>query len=485
MEARSWISPFMKQCYVTTGLFLNMSSHGLVAGFAAILLPQLRSPNSTITVDESSESWIASVFGITFIVGNFITPIVMDKYGRKKTNIASIIVMAAGWYMTVWSPSVPWILACRVIQGFPLGLSVHVCPVMIGEYTSPKNRGAFLATVSLAISSGVLTVHTLGSYVTWRTTAGICGIIMTVDFFIAIFSPETPSWLISQGRYDESARVFRWLRGMNEEEELKQMVENHMLATSTENKKHVNFSRKLRSKLDYFRLTVIKEEFYKPILIVMHLYSLGQWGGSTILSQYTQDIFRYIVGDGVNTATMTVVLSTHRVISGIYMMYFAKKFKRRSLFITLTLVTVIFLLLNAGYSYARENNWLPFDYPIIGIILIHVHMSSICSGGLTLGFIVAGELFPLEYRSLAGGISSTFLSGNLFVVAKTAPHLFSNVGIHIAYCIYATISTYCLIVIWIFLPETKDRTLQDIEDGFRKKKISSEEIETAVPLTSR
>ncbi|KAI8425532.1 hypothetical protein MSG28_011358 [Choristoneura fumiferana] len=59
MEKKAgWITPFKKQCFVTAGVCLNMSSHGIVMGFAAILLPQLERPGSAIPIDKDSGSWI-------------------------------------------------------------------------------------------------------------------------------------------------------------------------------------------------------------------------------------------------------------------------------------------------------------------------------------------------------------------------------------------------------------------------------------------
>ncbi|XP_059047232.1 facilitated trehalose transporter Tret1-like [Achroia grisella] len=487
MEKNSkWITPFKKQCFVTIGVCLNMSGHGLVMGFSAILLPQLRRPDSVIPIDESSGSWIASILGFALVAGNFIAPTIMAKYGRRTANLVSIVPMLVGWFCIITATNIPLLLFARFLQGISMGMSATLGPVLIGEYTSPNNRGAFLTSISLTIAIGVLTVHTVGSYLPWQTAALVCACIVFVDLLIVIYSPESPSWLSDQGRYEESKRVFRWLRGDGEEEELKEMIEASIIIRESKDEANLSesFLKRMKANMAYFCITIQKKEFYKPIFIMMHVYTLGQWAGANILASYTTDIFHNVVGDGVNVALMIILLDIQRIISNSCAVYVIKKIKRRTmLFITVGINLFAFLSI-AAYTYAKSHNLLPFDHPAIGIALIHIHMFSIATGTVPLPFIIAGELFPLEYRSLAGGISVLFLSSNLFITVKTVALLFKTVGIYGAYLLYFFVVGYCLVVAGLLLPETKDRTLQDIENEFRGRPLTVDELKSVQSLTS-
>lgn len=149
----------------------------------------------------------------------------MGIYGRKIANLVSIVPMIIGWVCIVFATSMPFLLIARVLQGLSIGMGVTLGPVLISEYSSPNYRGAFLMSISVNIAVGVLTVHTLGSYLKWQTTALIYAVITIVDFVIVAYSPESPSWLADHGKYEESKRIFRWLRGNDEENELEQMIE--------------------------------------------------------------------------------------------------------------------------------------------------------------------------------------------------------------------------------------------------------------------
>ncbi|XP_052753042.1 facilitated trehalose transporter Tret1-2 homolog [Galleria mellonella] len=481
-----WNTPFKKQCFVTIGVCLNMSGHGLVMGFAAILLPQLRKPDSIIPIDESSGSWIASILGFALVAGNFIAPTIMAKYGRRTANLVSIVPMLVGWFCIIIATSIPLLLFARFLQGISMGMSATLGPVLIGEYTSPNNRGAFLTSISLTIAIGVLTVHSLGSYLPWQTAALVCAFIVFIDLLIVIYSPESPSWLSDQGRYEDCRKVFRWLRGDGEEEELKEMIEASVILRESKDEANLSesFLKKMKAGVAYFNNTVLKKEFYKPIFIMMHVYTLGQWAGANILAAYTTDIFQNVVGDGTNIPLMIITLDIQRIISNSCAVYVIKKIKRRTmLFITVGINLFAFLSI-AGYTYCKAQHLLPFDHPAIGILLIHIHMFSIATGTVPLPFIIAGELFPLEYRSLAGGISVLFLSSNLFITVKTVPILFKSVGIYGAYLLYFAVVGYCLVIAGLFLPETKDRTLQDIENEFRGRPLTADELKSVQSLTS-
>ncbi|XP_073958704.1 trehalose transporter 1-like protein [Choristoneura fumiferana] len=481
-----WITPFMKQCFVTSGVCLNMAGHGLVMGFTAVLLPQLQRPGSPIPVDDASGSWIASILGFALVTGNFIVPAMMAKSGRRTANLITTFPMLVGWFGILTATTVPALLVSRFLQGISMGMIATLGPVLIGEYTSPKNRGAFLMTLSLAISIGVLTVHTIGSYFGWQVAALVCAFIGFTNLLIVIHSPESPSWLADQGRYEESKEVFRWLRGDDEEEELQMMIETSIIIRESKEDANIkqSFVRKIRKNIVYLNETVRKKEFYKPIFIMMHIYTLGQWGGANIMSAYTTNILGHVIGPSTMFGLIIVSLGAQRIISNSSAVYVINKIKRKTILLATILINICAFLAIAGYTYAKAHNYLPFDHPFIGIILVHIHMFSIATGTVPLPLIIAGELFPLEYRSLAGGISVLFVSVNLFLTVKTLPYLFATIGLHGSYCIYAGIVAYCLVVSWILLPETKDRTLQDIEDEFRGRPLSPEELKSTQSLTS-
>lgn len=481
-----WITPFVKQSFVTCGVSINMAAAGLVMGFTTGLLEQLGASDSPIPVDDASGSWIAAIPGFSLVVGNFIVPSVMARYGRKTANLISIVPLIIGWIGIVLANSITALFIARFLQGLCMGMATSLGSTLIGEYASPRNRGVFLMTISISIAFGVLCVHAMGSYLDWKTSAIVCGSVALIDLVIVIFSPESPSWLADQGKYDECKKVFRWLRGTKEEQELKNLIEASIIVRESKAEANVRRTllKKIKSNVVYFKTTITKKEFFKPIFIMIHIYMIGQWSGVNILVTYSIVIFNRVVGPDCNIPLMIMALDGHRIIANIFAIYIIKKAKRRTMLFTTVGINVLALLGLAAYTYAKENRLLNTDYPIIGILLIHLLMFAVATGTISLCFIIAGEIFPLEYRSLAGGLSVLFYSANLFLNVKTIPYLLNNIGVHGTCCLYCVVILYCLLIAWWFLPETKDRTLQDIEDEFRGRPMTMEELKSAQSLAS-
>ncbi|KAJ0171198.1 hypothetical protein K1T71_013397 [Dendrolimus kikuchii] len=457
---REWITPWKKQCFVVTGVSINISQLGMVMGFAAVLLPQLRLKNSSIPVDEDSASWIAALPGIALLFGNFSIPPIMAKFGRKKANFLSIGICLIGWLGVATSKTLTWLIIARFLQGFGMGMGSCIAPVLIGEYSSPTNRGPFSMMMSLIMAVGTLTIHAVGSYCTWQTTAIVGTCITFADMLIVIFSPESPSWLAARGRFEDCRRSFRWLRGYTDEEELATMLTANKACQ--ENKQNAS---SFNQRLTNFGEIVRKREFYKPVLIMIHIYTMGQWAGINILAPFAIDIVNELVGASKYVPYIVIGMDIERLLSGVLAVYIIRKLNRRTmLFTTLGLNTLI-IFLTAGYSYIKTSGY--YSHPAIGVTLIMLHMFTIATGSLPLPYTIAGEIFPLEYRSLSSGISALFSSLNIFLSVKTLPFLFDHLGVHGAYGLYGCILLYCLTVAWFFLPETKDRTLQDIEDDIR------------------
>lgn len=407
--------------------------------------------------------------------GNITIPTLMVKYGRKKANLISILIVILGWLCLVAAKSLSAILAGRLLQGLSAGMSSCLVPILIGEYTSPKNRGAFTIVMSLIMGAGTLIVHAVGSYTTWEVTALVCAVISAVDFVMVLLSPESPSWLADRGRYAECEDTFRWLRGVEEDEELARM-----LAESVASRR----SKDTAGNVSIFRAffsAVTKKEFYKPIVIMIHLYAMGQWAGINMLAPYIVNLVETLAGADVDVPAVVMSVDAQRMVSCLVAIFVIRRVRRRTMLFGAIGLNGIVLLAIAGYSYAKEKK--QFEHPVLGVLLLHLLMVTVATGSLPLPFTIAGEIFPLRYKGLSGGISSFFCSINIFLSVKSFPFFEKEVGLHGMCCLNAGIVVYCLTVVWFLLPETKDRTLQEIEDEF-KGRVHEEDLRSAQPLTT-
>ncbi|XP_013196559.1 facilitated trehalose transporter Tret1 [Amyelois transitella] len=460
-------SPFLRQCFVTGAVCCNIVGHGCTLGYPGILLPQLKYPGSAVTITEAAESWLAAVTGILLLVGSFVAPPIMSRFGRKIVHLALTAPSLVGWVITILAVNFEMLLIGRILQGLSFGMMVPVRSVLIGEYTSPKNRGAFLTLVALAQAFGIFFVHLLGSLIDWQQTALVCVFFPFFSLLMAIYAPESPSWLASKRQYDKCRKVFKWLRGYDEDDELEEMIHARILiekAANRENERKENLFKQAIS-------TIQKKEFYKPNLLMISAFCMIQFVGGTTMAAYSTVIIRLIVGPDANAHFWMIALDTQRLVSNAIAVFVINKVNRRTMMFSSGSLCVLSHMAIAGYVYARNKGILPYDAQWIPLLLINVQFFTVAVGMIPLPTIIAGEVFPLEYKAISSTISTWSLSVFMFLALMTFPSLTNNIGIEGTYFVYSGLITLNLVVIWFLMPETKGRTLQQIEDEFRGRKL--------------
>ncbi|XP_031765476.2 facilitated trehalose transporter Tret1-like isoform X2 [Galleria mellonella] len=474
----SRFSPFLKQCFVTASVCCNIVGHGCILGFPAVLLPQLHQPNSLIPLSKSAESWIASIIGVTLLVGGFVTPPIMSRYGRKIAHIALTIPALVGWFVSICATTFEVLFIGRILQGLSFGMLSPLRSVLIGEYASPKNRGAFLTMVSLAQAFGIFFVHLVGSILSWQKTAVICVFFPFFSLIMTIYSPESPSWLASQGKYDKCRKVFRWLRGDEEEQELEQMICVQIQNTKAKTEKEI----KKQNYIEESIATVRKREFYVPIIIMLHAFCMIHFSGGTTMASYSTKIIGLIMGPEANAHFWMIQLDTQRLILNTVAVYVINKVRRRTMLFSVGSLSVVAHLAIAAYVYLKTENLLPYDSQWIPVLLINIQIAAVALGMVPLPSVIAGEVIPLQYKSISGTVSNWSLAGFLFFALKTFSSLIESVGIQGTYVIYAAVIAYNLIIMWFLLPETKGKTLQRIEEELRGRPLIQEEVRSKKSL---
>lgn len=345
--------------------------------------------------------------------------------------------------------------------------------VLVGEYTSPKNRGAFLMSVSWAQAFGIFFVHLVGSLISWKRTAIICLSFSIASLLMTLYSPESPSWLASKGKYDECKKVFRWLRGDEENDELEKMIQTKLVTEHV--KKQITFNGVME--------VIKKREFIIPIVLMIHANAMMQFAGGTTMAAYSTTIIRLIMGPEASAHFWMVALDAQRLLSNTVAVYIIDKMKRRTMMFLTGGLCVVSHVAIAGYVYLKVNNLLHYDAVWIPAVLINLQFFSVATGMVPLPNVIAGEVFPLEYKGLGGSISVVSIAAFIFVTLKTFPGLIGSIHLEGTYLVYAAVLTYNLIVIWYLLPETKGKTLQEIEDEFKTKKGKRKDIENVLETT--
>lgn len=295
---------------------------------------------------------------------------------------------------------------------------------------------------------------------------------------MVIYTPESPSWLLTRGRYDECRKVFKWLRGNEEDHELENMIEAKLAFDK-------NAIRDYKKQNWFVSLTKIirKKEFYKPIIIMILCNNIMQFSGSPTTAAYSTVIISMLMGPKANPYFWMVFLDSLRLILNTIAIYVIHRVKRRVMTSTTGALSVASHFAIAIYVYCRIKGW-SYDAIWLPALLINLQFLAVSVGTVPMAQVIGGEIFPLEYRSIGGTISQATGGGALFLALKTFPSSIYHVGLHGTYAIYGGFILINFIVMLILLPETKGKTLQQIEDEFRGRPLRHDEIEAKQSLQS-
>ncbi|XP_045507406.1 facilitated trehalose transporter Tret1-like isoform X2 [Colias croceus] len=421
---------------------------------------------------------MAGMLPLSMLLGFLVTPPLMDKLGRRATHIILTVPSLVGWFLIIMATSVAEIIIARFLQGVSVGILTILRSALIGEYTSPKNRGAFLTTVSFSQAFGIFFVHLVGSVLSWQQTALVCVLLQYISLIMIMYTPESPSWLLTQGRFDECRDVFHWLRGDEEDDELNAMIKARIAFD-----KFRTGAIQTKNRFKSLSETIRKKEFYKPTILMFHANVIQQFSGGTTMAAFATVIISNLMGPKADVAFWMLFLDTQRITCNLIAVYIINNVKRRTMMFSTFGLCIASHIAIAVYVLCRLKGW-SYDAIWLPALLVNLQYFSVATGTVPLPSIIAGEIFPLEYRSVCGTISLTFGGIFTFLVLKTFPGLMDTVGLHGTYFLYAIIMSLNLIVIWVLLPETKGKTLQEIEDELRGKPLKLEEIEARLSLES-
>ena len=311
-------------------------------------------------------------------------------------------------------------------------------------------------------------VYVMGSLLqdNWRLVAGICSFFPAVSIAAVWYMlPESPVWLVSRGWIQEAEASMRRIRGVPREasfpDDLQQELED-MMHSSTRLDKKSSWKESL--------IFLKKPEAYKPLLIANALFFFQHFSLLYVVFMYTVTVVRE-TGVQVDGYLVTVLIGIARLAMSFTLSYASTRCGRRLIFkisgVGMTLSVGLlagFLSLThnevIGPETARTFGWVP-----ITALLISVMMGTL--GFLTLPFAMLGEIFPAKIRGWACGVTTFIGTIFWFLAVKLFPQMRYWIGFHNVCTMYTAVIAIGTVFVYLYLPETRGKTLKEIEDFFR------------------
>ncbi|XP_065851806.1 sugar transporter ERD6-like 5 isoform X2 [Euphorbia lathyris] len=385
-----------------------------------------------------------SLFGSALTIGQLIGAAlcgkIADVIGRRGAIWFSSSFCTLGWVAIGLSKSAWSLDLGRFLMGIAVGVIHYVVSVYVAEI-APKNlRGALVSVNSLMIAVGMSITYIIGSLCHWRTLALISLIPCLIQFIGAFFIPESPRWLAKVGREKELEVALKQLRGKNAD-------------VSDERAEIIDFTRNCDRVAEGGIKVLFQRKYAFSIIVGVGLMVPLHLGGFVGYAYYLSLILE---SAGMSSEVGSVATSIAQILMGICGLVLVDKCGRRPLLLVScsmlcsgSLLTGLSFLLK-GYHLGKE------------ITPVLVVFSSLALGMGGIPWMIMAEIFPVNIKGSAGSLVSMMSSIESIIVAYTFNFLFewNSAGV---FFIYATVAAFGLIFISKLVPETKGRTLEEIQ----------------------
>ena len=376
-----------------------------------------------------------------------------DLFGRRRVLLVTAAIFGIGALASAVAPSPTVLIVSRVVLGLAIGLASTNVPVYLSEVAPPHARGWVVSLFQLAVTVGIvvayLTDYAFAGVQGWRWMLGLAVAPALVFGTGMFFLPETPRWLIRGGHHEVAHRVLLRIRGHSgvnvEIEEIKAS---------------------LAQQAESGHWTDLLHRQVRPALVVgLGLAIFQQITGINTVIYYAPRILQTA---GFNSASGAILATVGVGIVNVGMtviaMYLVDRAGRRPLLL-IGIAGMIVTLGVLGLSFRYSSGQLAW----IAVICL---MGYVASFAISLGpifWLLIAEIYPLKIRGLAEGTAATFNWGSNLIVSLTFLTLVEKLGASSTFLLYAFASVASWLFAYYLVPETKGRTLEEIEAFWRAR----------------
>lgn len=406
--------------------------------------------------------WAQSSALVGCLIGAVLSGIISDKSGRKRLLILSGLLFTVSAVGTAFAGNFLIFNVFRIIGGIGIGLASNLSPMYIAEISPARMRGRFVSINQLTIVIGILAAQIVNMFIAqavpegagteyilsswngqygWRWMFGAETVPAFLFFLLMFFVPESPRWLVKYGRDKLAAKTLSRVGGSRYADfrirDIKKTLASEEIAK-------VNFRDLAEPKLR------------RIVMLGIFLAVLQQWCGINVIFNYAQEVFA-AAGYGVSGILFNIVITgVVNLIFTFVAIYTVDRFGRRILMlIGAGGLAGIYAILGAGYFFKST-----------GIHMLILVVSAIGCYAMSLApitWVVISEIFPNRIRGAAMSVAVFSLWLGCTALTLTFPYLKGWLGAHGAFWLYGVICVIGFVVIFLKLPETKGKSLEDIE----------------------
>ena len=433
---------------------------GLLFGYdTAVIAGAIGFLQAHFHLDPAMKGWAASSALLGCVLGVSFAGILSDRAGRKKMLLFSACLFLGSAVGTALAGSFAHFVLARILGGVGIGIASMASPMYIAEITPARIRGRMVSANQFAIISGMLVIYFVNYFIArhgdeaWNAATGwrwmfASGAIPSVLFLVLLlWVPESPRWLVEQGLKERARGILSRIGGESFADTELSSIEEIVLR-----EKHMPSG--------------LLAPGVKPVLLIgVALAVLQQVTGINVFLYYAPEIFKRL-GSGVNAALLqTIIVGAVNMLFTVIAIQTVDAIGRKPLMIVgASGMGVSLLAMGLAAQLQAVSFW------VLAIILCYMACFALSVGPVT--WVILSEIFPTRIRGRALSVATFALWASNFFVSQTfpmmdeQPWLASKFNHGFPFYLYAL---FCVVLVWLVwkkIPETKGRSLEEIEKAW-------------------
>ena len=429
------------------GICLVAALGGFLFGFDMIVVSgTIQSITRLFDLNDVWQGWATSCCVFACIPGAACAGKLADLLGRKKVLIGTAVFFAVSAVGAGWSYSFSGFVFYRILGGLAIGAASGVAPIYIAETAPTRLRGRFVSFYQLAIVVGISAAYysnyfllaTGGNAWRWMLTVGVVPAVLFLGFLLLV--PETPRWLAKKGYHQRALAVLSRIDGDDyARREMALIVETLQVRRGS-------------------LADLLKPRMLRMVIIGSMLGILSQISGVNAVMVYAPDIFEKAGAGTRDSLYQSSLIGITFIVFTFIPILFVERFGRRPILMVgvgimaaaLVAITMLMADISGGHG-------------TLLIALILAYIAAYASSIACLTWVVLSEIFPNRIRGEAMSVANLCLWTANFLLLLTFPMIQGKFGLAVPFAVYAIICVVIVLFVWKFIPETKGKSLEEIE----------------------
>lgn len=424
-------------------------------------------------LDVLQQGWYVGCALIGSILGVGVAGILSDKFGRKKVMLLAASLFTVSAIGCAFSQGITELIVYRIVGGAGIGMVSIISPMYISEVALSQYRGSLVSLYQLAITVGFLGAYLVNFQLlawsatipdestawvvwifkdeVWRAMLGM-EFVPAILFFGAIFFiPESPRWLLVHSREIQARVVFSRIYQTASEIQLR--IDD--VYASIENTKGQDWK------------VIFQPLIRRPILIGVAIAILGQFMGVNAVLYYGPTIFEQAGLTSGDALFYQVWVGLVNVLTTVIALFIIDRVGRKSL-VYFGVTGMILSLICIGIYFIQGESWGLSSSWLLLLFLGYIFFTAISISAVI--FVLLSEMYPNKIRGVAMSIAGLSLWVGTYLIGQLTPWLLENLSPAGTFFLFAIMCFPYMYIIWKMIPETAEKTLEEIEKFWMERK---------------